>query len=54
MYHLCVIGCGSKDGYLKHTCYKEIGLCAQKLLTGLGSIVNKFFFGREGGGGRPI
>ena len=48
IFSLCVIGCGSKDGYLEHTCSKEIGRCVQNLLTVLCSIANLI----RGGGGR--
>ena len=35
-----VVRCGSKNGYQKHMCFKEIGLCAHDLITILSSIVS--------------
>ena len=35
-----VVRCRSKNGHLKDMCLIEIGLCAQNVLTILGSIVN--------------
>ena len=35
-----MVRCGSKNGDQKDMCLEEIGLCAQKLFTILGSIVN--------------
>ena len=35
-----VVGCGSKNGYQKDVCLKEIGLRAQNMITILGSIVD--------------
>ena len=40
IFEWCVVGCGSKNGYQKNMCLKEIGLHAQNLLTILGSIIN--------------
>ena len=36
-----MVRCGSKNGYLKVMWLKEIGLCAQDVITILGSIINK-------------
>ena len=33
-------GCGSKSGYQKDMYSKEDGLCAQNMITILGSIIN--------------
>ena len=35
-----VVRCGSKNGQQIYICSKQIGLCAQNMLTVLGSIVN--------------
>jgi hypothetical protein len=35
-----VVRCGSKNGLKKDVCLKEIGLCAQTILTILCSILN--------------
>ena len=35
-----VFRCGSKNGYQKVMCLKEIGLCAQSMITVLDSIVS--------------
>jgi hypothetical protein len=35
-----VLWCGSKYGYQKDMCKKEIGFCAQSMITIPGSIVN--------------
>ena len=34
--------CGSKNGYQKETCSKEIGLLAQNMINVLESLVNNF------------
>ena len=38
---LYVVMCGSKNGYQKDICMKEIGLRAKKMITVLSSIVNQ-------------
>ena len=35
-----MVWCGSKNGYQKDTCLKEIKVCAQKLISNLDSIVS--------------
>ena len=40
--------CGSKNGYQKDMCLEDIGLCAQNMITMIGSIVNIIW---KGGGG---
>jgi hypothetical protein len=41
--------CGSMKGYQKDTCLKDIAILSQKMITILGSIINKI-----GRGGGPI
>ena len=36
----CVVGCGSKNRHQKDMCLEEIGLCAPKMFTILGPILN--------------
>jgi hypothetical protein len=43
-----VVRCGSENWHQKHTYWEEIGLCAQTMLTIMGSIVN--VIGERGGG----
>ena len=40
IFELHVVRCGSKNGHQKDLCLDEIGLCAQKMVTILGLVVN--------------
>ena len=40
IFEWCVVRCGSKNGYQKDMCLKEIGLHAQNMIIILDSIVN--------------
>ena len=39
IYKWHVVGCGYKNRYQKDICFKNIGLCAKKMMSILGSIV---------------
>jgi hypothetical protein len=39
-YGVNLVWCGSKNGYQKGMCLKEIGLCVQKMITIVSSLVN--------------